>query len=112
MAVRQAVYDERVWAALIVNANATALLRRAVETVTIRTIVYNQAQDKTTYGNYIIPMIAQLETQITSQFSEMWASQVLSSISLPKLCSLEPQRPSRRQSASQHTISALSFLTP
>ena len=37
--------------------------------------VYSQARDETTCGNYIIPMTTRLETQITSQFSEMWASQ-------------------------------------
>jgi hypothetical protein len=44
-------------------------------------------------------MITRLETQISSQFGEMWASQVLSSTPLPKLRSLETHRPSRRQSA-------------
>jgi hypothetical protein len=37
--------------------------------------VYSQARDETTCGNYIIPMTTRLETQITSQFGEMWVSQ-------------------------------------
>ena len=37
--------------------------------------VYGQARDETTCGNYIIPMTTRLETQITSQFVELPASQ-------------------------------------
>lgn len=89
MAVGQAVYDEHIWAALIVNANATAILRRAVETgdhsydlMGAAQFIYNEARDKTTYDNYIVPIITLLQTQTTSQFGEMWASQVLSNTSL------------------------------
>ena len=78
MAVRQAVYDEHIWAAIVVNANATALLRRAVGTgdasydpMGAAQFIYNEARDETTYGNYIAPMIIQLQTQVTSQFGSM-----------------------------------------
>jgi hypothetical protein len=77
MAVRQAVYDQHIWAALVVNANATARLRRAVETgdrsydpTGAAQFIYNEARDETTYGNYIAPMVTQLQTQIRSQFGE------------------------------------------
>jgi hypothetical protein len=91
MAVRQAVYDQHIWAALVVNANATALLRRAVETgdrsydpTGAAQFIYNEARDETTYSNYIAPMVTQLQTQIRSQFGEKWASQVLSNTSLSR----------------------------
>ena len=91
MAVRQAVYDQHIWAAIVVNANATALLRRAVETgdatydpMGAAQFIYNEARDETTYDNYIVPLVTQLQTQITSQFGSMWASQVLSNTSLSR----------------------------
>jgi hypothetical protein len=91
MAVWQAVYDQHIWAALVVNANATALLRRAVETgdrsydpTGAAQFIYNEARDETTYSNYIAPMVTQLQTQIRSQFGEKWASQVLSDTSLSR----------------------------
>ena len=50
--VRVAVYNQDIWAAIIINSNATALLRQAVETGNSSydprgaiTIVYNQARD-------------------------------------------------------------------
>ena len=89
MAVRQAVYDEHLWAAIIVNANATALLRRAVETgdssydpTGAAQIIYNQARDQDTYSNYVIPMLNQFEVQVTSTFGRQWVSQVLHNTSL------------------------------
>lgn len=91
MAVRQGAYDEHVWAALVVNANATALLRRAVETgdcscgpIGTAQFIYNKSQDEATYSNYILPMATKLQTQITSQFGEMWSAQVLSNTSLSR----------------------------
>jgi Protein of unknown function (DUF3533) len=69
MSVRQDVYDEQVWAAIIVNRNATSLLQAAVELgnttydpVGAAQIIYIQARDETTYANYIIPMLTQLQT--------------------------------------------------
>jgi hypothetical protein len=50
--------------------------------------IYNQARDETTYGNYILPMTTKLQTQITSQFGEMWSAYVLSNASLSRLPSL------------------------
>ena len=89
IAVRQAIYDEHHWAAIIVNSNATALLQQAVA-VGNRTydplgacqIIYNQARDETTYANYIIPQLDQLQTNIQARFGEQWIGQVLANTSL------------------------------
>lgn len=89
IAVRQFVYDEHAWAAVIVNSNATALLRQAVENGNAQydplgaaQVIYVQARDETTYGNYIVPQIQQFQTQVTSQFGQQWVRSVLTNASL------------------------------
>ena len=91
LAVRRYVYDEGAWAAMLINANATALLRSAVETGNTSysplgacQIIYNQARDETVYSNYIIPMLQEMETEILTSFGEMWSKQVLQNTSLPR----------------------------
>lgn len=89
IAVRQYVYDEHAWAAIIINNNATALLRDAVQNGNAQydplgaaQIVYIQARDETTYANYIMPQLSEYQTQVTSVFGQQWVSQVLSDTSL------------------------------
>ena len=89
IAVRQYVYDEHAWAAIIVNANATALLQQAVrqgnqsyDPLGAMQIVYVQARDETTYANYITPQLNQFAVQVQSQFGEQWIRQVLSNNAL------------------------------
>ena len=99
MAVRQAVYDEHLWAAVIVNANATALLMDAVETGNAKydplgaaQIIYNQARDQETYSGYVSPQLDQLQIEIQSQFGQQWISRVLSNTSFdPAIYSRAPQ---------------------
>ncbi|KIW59565.1 hypothetical protein PV05_04007 [Exophiala xenobiotica] len=88
-AVRQAVYDEHIWAAIIVNANATTLLQQAVATgnqsyqpLGACQIIVNTARDQDTYYNYLMPLLSQFEVSATSSFGEQWIRTVLSNISL------------------------------
>ncbi|KAL9105289.1 MAG: hypothetical protein Q9227_009504 [Pyrenula ochraceoflavens] len=91
LAVRRYIYNEGAWAAMLINANATALLRAAVETgnasyspIGACQLIYNQARDETVYADYILPRLQQLETSLSSTFGEMWSRQVLSNNSLPR----------------------------
>ncbi|KAI9840450.1 MAG: hypothetical protein M1837_001606 [Sclerophora amabilis] len=84
MLVRQAIYDYDAWAAIVVNANATALLRQAIQSGNISydpmgaaQIIYVQARDEMSHNNYITPMLTQLQTQVTTMFGKMWTSMVL-----------------------------------
>ena len=88
--VRQAVYDQDAWAAIIINANATALLREAVATgntsydpLGAAQIIYVQARDETTVNNYIVPILDTLQIEISSIFGKMWAQMVLQNASDP-----------------------------
>ncbi|TVY21314.1 Nitrosoguanidine resistance protein SNG1 [Lachnellula arida] len=85
MAVRQAVYDEKAWAAIIINANATALLQDAVKNgnttydpMGAAQIVYVEARDDTTHSSYIMPQLSSFQTMATSLVGRKWAAQVLS----------------------------------
>ena len=89
IAVRQAVYDEHFYAAIIVNNNATALLEQAValgnhsyDPLGVLQIIYNEARDQTTYDSYILPQLNELQTNIQAQFGEQWIQRVLSNTSL------------------------------
>jgi hypothetical protein len=89
LAVRAAVLEERIWGAIIVNANATALLRTAVEIgnssydpLGAAQIVYNQARDIESYNQYISPALIDLGTTITSIFGRDWTAAVLANTSL------------------------------
>ncbi|MCJ1409247.1 hypothetical protein MMC19_003325 [Ptychographa xylographoides] len=91
MAVRQAVYDQEAWAAIIINPNATALLRQAVEQgnssfdpLGTCQIIYTSARDQDSYYDYILPELSMLQTQVTSMFGEMWVAQVMANTSIPR----------------------------
>ncbi|KAL4804028.1 hypothetical protein BDV18DRAFT_143704 [Aspergillus unguis] len=79
LAVVQGVYDEHCWAAIIVNSDATSLLRNAVNNGNtsfspsdLAQFVYITARDQTTVENYINPALNSFELQFRSQFGPEW----------------------------------------
>lgn len=91
LAVRQAVYDWKAYAAIIVMPNATVMLQQAVDQANATydplgacQVVYVEARDETTYQNYILPQLNALQTQITSKFGQMWTRMVLQNNSIPR----------------------------
>lgn len=94
MVVRKAVYDFKAHAAIIVNANATALLRQAVDQGNTTydpngaaQIIYVSARDQNTIPTYVVPQLTAFEKVATAQFGIQWARTITqnSSISLPTL---------------------------
>ncbi|KAI0007230.1 MNNG and nitrosoguanidine resistance protein [Xylariaceae sp. FL0662B] len=91
IAVRQAVYDLHSYAAVIVNANATALLQEAVAignasydpTGAIQFIIQS-ARQETTYYTYIIPQLQTLARQFAADFGPSWARSVVNNASLSR----------------------------
>jgi len=88
MEVRRRIYDQKAWAAIIVNPNATALLQDAVQNgntsydlIGALQTVYVQARDENTIGNYVTPMLMKFQSMATSEFGQMWAGQVLANTS-------------------------------
>ncbi|KAK9421116.1 putative MNNG and nitrosoguanidine resistance protein [Seiridium unicorne] len=91
IAVRQAVYDFHSYAAIIVNANATALLMDAVAngnttydpTGAIQMILLS-SRDETTYYNYILPEFQTFTKMFMSQFGTMWIQRLANNASVTK----------------------------
>lgn len=92
--VRQAVFDQKAWAAIVINANATTLLQQAVQQGNASydplgacQVTYVEARDQDTYSAYILPQLNSLQNEITSSFGSMWMDLILhnSSISVTNL---------------------------
>lgn len=85
-AVRQAIYNEHAWAAIIVQPNATSLLRQAITsqnasydpTGAIETIIIS-ARDQNAYYSYILPGLSILQTNILAEFGPQWARELTGS---------------------------------
>lgn len=81
--VKQAVYDEHVYAAVIVNTNATATLWNALRNGNISyepnqaaQFVTISARDQTTYSSYIDPALSQFEREVMTQFGSLWVREL------------------------------------
>jgi hypothetical protein len=84
MVVRQRIYDEEAYLAIIINANATALLRAAVnegnssyDPTGAAQVIYVTARDETTTSSYILPALLDTLVPIAAQFGGEW-TQILS----------------------------------
>lgn len=82
--VRQAVYDQKAWAAIIINPNATAMLYSAVQNGNVSydplgacQLVYTEARDDTNWYDFISPALSQYQTQATTMVGEQWTRMVL-----------------------------------
>lgn len=83
--VRQQIYDQHAYAAIVVNPNATTALRRAVTdgdtsydpTQAVQVIVIS-AQDETTYSNYIVPALNDFQDSFSSYFGPRWIQRLVS----------------------------------
>ncbi|KAF3025500.1 hypothetical protein E8E14_007358 [Neopestalotiopsis sp. 37M] len=91
IAVRQSVYDEHCFAAIIVNANASSLLLSAImngntsydPTGAIQFILLS-ARDETAYSNYIYPQLQTFSDTLTSRFGTLWTQSLTGSSSVTK----------------------------
>jgi hypothetical protein len=84
--VRQAIYDFKAWAAIIINPNATAMLYSAVQNGNTSydplgacQLVYQDARDDTNWYDFINPLIGPFQTQATSMVGEAFTRLVLQS---------------------------------
>lgn len=91
LAVREAIYQHEAWAAIVINSNATTLLRQAVETGNSSydptgaiQLIYVEARDQDSYFNYIYPNMQLLEQQIMQEFGSKWSSEIMSNTSISR----------------------------
>ena len=82
--VRESVYDFKAWAAIIINANATALLEAAVregnssyDPLGACQIIYNSARDQTTASSFILPAMTVIQKIVVSNFGKEWIAKIL-----------------------------------
>ncbi|GIC94863.1 SNG1 family protein [Aspergillus udagawae] len=78
-AVRQGVYDEHAYAAIIVNPNATTLLYDAVanghssyDPSGAAQFIVISARDQTTYSSYIEPALSWFQLEVLAEFGPRW----------------------------------------
>jgi hypothetical protein len=90
--VRAGVYDFNAWAAVIINANATALLREAVSSgngsydpMGACQIIFNSARDQTTSASYIIPPLISIQKITINNFGREWITHLLQNTSASDL---------------------------
>jgi hypothetical protein len=81
MAVRMSIYNEEAYAAIIVNTNATALLRSAISQRNTSydpkgagQIVLISARDQSTYSSYVLPGVFEFQLAAGTAFGLEWSS--------------------------------------
>lgn len=86
--VRASVFDFHAWAAVIINPNATALLREAViqgnssyDPLGACQLILNSARDQTTSSSYIIPSMTSLQKVVLANFGREWIAHLLQNTS-------------------------------
>lgn len=82
--VRQAVFDFKAWAAIIINPNATAMLYSAVQNGNTSydplgacQLVYQDSRDDTNWYDFMAPILSSFQTEAQSMVGQMWAKTVL-----------------------------------
>lgn len=98
-AVRQWVFDEHDWAAIIINANATTLLQQAVaqgnssyDPLGAMQLIYVEARDQDSYAEYILPQLNEFMINVQAQFGQQWVRRVLDNDNLnPRTYANAPQ---------------------
>ena len=91
IAVRQAVYDFKAHGAIIINANATALLRQAVEQGNATydpngaaQIIYVSARDQNTIPTYLVPQLTGFQKSFGAQFGAIWAQSLMQNTTISR----------------------------
>jgi hypothetical protein len=97
--VRESVFDFHAWGAVIINANATALLTDAVlngnasyDPLGACQIIYNSARDQSVSSSYIVPYMNIVQKIAVSNFGKTWISHLLTNNNVSDLnLSVAPQ---------------------
>ncbi|KAI1266387.1 MNNG and nitrosoguanidine resistance protein [Xylariaceae sp. FL1019] len=85
IAVRRAVYDFKIWAAIVINPNATTALIDAITsgnasydpTGAVQYTVMSARQERT-YNKYIRPQLQTITSNFMTQFGKNWTETILS----------------------------------
>ena len=84
IAVRQAVFDFKAWAAIIINPNATAMLYSAVQNGNTSydptgacQLVYESSRDDTNWYDFMFPILSAFQTEATTMVGSQWTRMVM-----------------------------------
>lgn len=90
--VKRGIYEEYAYAAIIVNYNATALLRAAVQQGNesydpngALEVIYMSARDQITYSSYILPAVYNVVNDVLYAFGSEWIKDLSSNATSPDL---------------------------
>jgi hypothetical protein len=92
MEVRQAIYDFKAWAAIIINPNATSLLQAAFlnggntsyDPLGAAQTIFVEARDEPTIREYVYPSLIEFQTEFTAVFGTAFTKFVLQNDSIPR----------------------------
>ena len=94
--VRRAIYDFDAWAAIIINPNATALLRQAIATgnssydpAGAAQIIYVEARDIVAVDTYMVPELVAFQSAAISAVSSAWAEHVISNLTTTTVSNIQ-----------------------
>ncbi|KAL7272740.1 hypothetical protein RUND412_004440 [Rhizina undulata] len=87
MEVRRQIYENKYWAGIVINSNATALLMNTVangnssyDPSGAAQIYYVQARQENAINSYVLPQISNLQGIIASEFGDLWIPQVVANM--------------------------------
>jgi Protein of unknown function (DUF3533) len=117
--VRRAIYDFKAWAAIVVNPNATAALRQALEdgdasydpTTACQTI-YVEARDTTSINTYIKPELMALQMAATTSIGAAWTREVMQNFTSSTRSNVELAPQTLFQAAGFSTVNLRPFGPP
>lgn len=94
--VRRAIYDYKAWAAIVVNPNATAALRQALENgdasydpTTACQTIYVEARDTVAIDTYIRPELITFQTAAAASIGAAWTREVMHNFTASTRSNLE-----------------------
>ena len=82
--VRDAVYQEKAFSAIVITASASALLRAAIggnssyDPNGACQVIYVEARDQIAIDTYIVPELQEFQTGVVSIFAQKWLPEALS----------------------------------
>jgi hypothetical protein len=86
------VYDWDAWAAIIINANVSALLHSAIETgnssyepIGACQLIHQDSRDDTNWYDFMLPIISPFTTEVQSVVGKQWIQMVLQNVSDPSI---------------------------
>ena len=117
--VRRAIYDFDAWAAIVVNPNATAALRQALESggssydpSSACQVIYVEARDTVAIDTYIRPELITFQASAVASIGAAWTRDVTRNLSASKLANIQASPQILSPAVSFETVNLRPFGPP